>query len=97
MSAILHEKPVDLRLDVLNRFGVGFQPSDIDFDIEVSNIFEDVSGSSYGLRWGTHTAYNRIILHHLKMLPHENVSASSRGHEYLPDRSCVLHSRNLIS
>lgn len=38
VAAVFHEVAVDLGLDVLDRFGVGFHPSDVDFDVEVTDV-----------------------------------------------------------
>jgi len=38
VTTVLHEEAVDLRLDVLNGFRVGFDPSYVDFNVEVTNV-----------------------------------------------------------
>lgn len=38
MTAILHQIAVDLGLDVSDRFSIGFQPGNVDLDIEMANI-----------------------------------------------------------
>lgn len=38
MAAVLHEEAVNLGLDVLDALGVGLQPSDVDLNIEVTNV-----------------------------------------------------------
>jgi len=38
VTAILHEESVDLRLDVLHALGVLLQPSNVDFNVEVTNV-----------------------------------------------------------
>ena len=38
VAAALHGKAVDLRLDVLDRLGVGLQPGNVDLDVEVTNV-----------------------------------------------------------
>ena len=38
MAAAGHEEAVDLGLDVLDRFGIGFQPGYVDLNVKVSNI-----------------------------------------------------------
>ena len=38
VTAVLHEVAVDLGLDVLDGLGVGLQPGNIDFDIEVTDV-----------------------------------------------------------
>ncbi len=39
-----HEVTVDLGLDVLNGFGTLLQPSDVDFDIEVADVYCQLEG-----------------------------------------------------
>lgn len=41
VAAILHEEAVDLGLDVCDRLGVGAEPGNIDFDIEVTDVADD--------------------------------------------------------
>lgn len=38
MAAVGHKEAVDLRLDVLDALGVGLQPGNINFNIEVANV-----------------------------------------------------------
>ena len=38
VPSVLHQVAVDLGLDVLDRLGVGFEPGDVDFDVEVSDV-----------------------------------------------------------
>lgn len=38
VAAVLHEEAVDLGLDVLDGLGVGLQPGNVDFDIEVTDV-----------------------------------------------------------
>lgn len=38
MTAIVHEEAVDLGLDVLDRFGICFQPGNVDLDVKMSDI-----------------------------------------------------------
>lgn len=38
MAAVLHKKAVDLGFDILDRFGVGFKPGNVNLDIEVANV-----------------------------------------------------------
>ena len=40
MSTIGHEETVDLWLDTLDRLGVGLEPSNVDFNVKMSNIWE---------------------------------------------------------
>ena len=39
MAAVLHKVAVDLGLDVRNTLCIGFQPSNVDFDIEVADVW----------------------------------------------------------
>lgn len=39
MAAAVHEVAVDLGLDVLDRFGVALQPSNVNLDVEMSNVW----------------------------------------------------------
>ena len=39
VAAAGHEVAVNLGLDVLDRLGVLLQPGDVDFDVEMSNIW----------------------------------------------------------
>ena len=39
VAAVLHQEAVDLRLDVLDGLGVGLQPSNVNLDIEVTNVY----------------------------------------------------------
>lgn len=41
VAAVLHEETVDLGLDVLDGLGVGLEPGNIDFDIEVTNVADN--------------------------------------------------------
>lgn len=41
VSSGSHGVSVDLRLDVADLFGVGLEPSDVDFNIEVTDIADD--------------------------------------------------------
>lgn len=41
MSSGRHGVSVDLRLDVADLLGVGLQPSDVDFDVEVTNVADN--------------------------------------------------------
>ena len=38
VAAVVHEVAVDLGLDVLDRFRIGFQPGYVDLNVKVSNI-----------------------------------------------------------
>lgn len=38
VTAILHEVAVDLWFNILDGFGIGFQPGDVDFNVEVTDI-----------------------------------------------------------
>jgi hypothetical protein len=38
VTTVGHEEAVNLRLDVLDRLGVGLEPSNVNFDIEVTNV-----------------------------------------------------------
>jgi hypothetical protein len=38
VTAVLHQETVNLRLDVLDGLGVGLEPGNINFDIEVANV-----------------------------------------------------------
>ena len=40
MSATGHKEAVDLCLDVLDRLGIGLEPSNVDFNVEMSNVWE---------------------------------------------------------
>ncbi len=42
VATILHEETVDLGLDVLNALGVLLQPSNVNLDIEVTNVCEEL-------------------------------------------------------
>lgn len=39
VTAIGHEETVDLGLDVLDGLGVGLQPSNVDLNVEVTNVY----------------------------------------------------------
>lgn len=41
VTAVLHEETVNLGLDVLHRLGVGLEPGNIDFDIEVTDVADN--------------------------------------------------------
>lgn len=38
VATIRHEVSVHLRFDVLNAFGVGFEPGNVDFNVKMTNI-----------------------------------------------------------
>lgn len=39
VAAVLHEESVNLGLDVLDASSILLQPSDVDLDIEVTNVY----------------------------------------------------------
>lgn len=41
VAAVLHEEAVDLGLDVGDRLGVGTEPGNVDFDVEVTDVADD--------------------------------------------------------
>lgn len=41
MTTVRHEEAVNLRLDVLDRFGVGLEPGNVDLDVEVANVADN--------------------------------------------------------
>jgi hypothetical protein len=47
VATILHQETVDLRLDVLNTLGVLLQPSNVNLDIEVTNVCEELISCSW--------------------------------------------------
>lgn len=40
MTTVVHKEAVDLGLDVLDRFGICFQPGNIDLDVKMSDVWE---------------------------------------------------------
>lgn len=49
MTAVVHEETVNLRLNVLPGFGIGLEPRNIDFHVEVANV-ADNGIISHGLK-----------------------------------------------
>ena len=39
VAAVVHEVAVDLGLDILDRFGVGLQPGNVDLDVKMSDVW----------------------------------------------------------
>lgn len=40
VTTILHEITVDLGFDVLNGLGVGFEPGDVNLNVEMANVYD---------------------------------------------------------
>lgn len=96
MAAVLHEVAVDLRLDVGDGFGVLLQPGNVDFNVEMANIYLALVRmfcSDQSIR----TANNGIILHDLKMCAGQDISASSSCDEDLTCWGCFLHCSDLVA
>ena len=79
VSSVLHGVSVDLGLDVDLLGGVGLEPCDIDFDVEVTNVADD-----------------GVLLHDLKVLGGDDVSASGGGDEDIGLGSSLLHDGNFV-
>jgi hypothetical protein len=44
VTPVLHEEAVNLRLDILHALGVLLQPSNINLNIEVANVYKTLIG-----------------------------------------------------
>jgi hypothetical protein len=96
VTAILHDVSVDLWLDILYAGSVLLQPSDVDLDIEMTNVCSAlVDAFEFGI--GLHTADNGIVWHILKVLTNQDVSASGSGNEDLSDARSLLHGHDLVT
>lgn len=98
VAAAGHQETIDLGFDVLDRLGVGLEPSNVDFDIEVTDICGILECKPFyvnGLK--RLTANDRIIGHSLEVDTGEDVTATSGCDEDLAHRSSLLHSRDLVS
>ena len=49
VAPVLHKVAVNLRFDVLDAFGVGFEPGNIDFNVEMTNIWRTLSAKGLDL------------------------------------------------
>jgi hypothetical protein len=59
-----HGEAINLGLNVDNLFCVGFQPGDIDLNIEVTNTRDRRSGKVVELNWGLDLLANDGIFRH---------------------------------
>ena len=50
VTAVLHEETVNLGLDVLDRAGVGLEPSNVNLDIEVTNVCLPMSVMNHSVK-----------------------------------------------
>lgn len=101
VTAVGHGEAVDLGLDVLDRLGVGLQPGNVDFDIEVTNVLimnqhkiGFVRRECQVLRL---TANDSIVGHGLEVAACEDVTAAGGRDEDLADGSSLLHRRHFVA
>lgn len=92
-----HVVAVDLGLDGDDLLGVGLEPGNVDFTVEVTNVLRPLVfiKSRFWHRVMEHTANNGIILHDLEVLSGQDVSATGGGNEDLTLRSGLGHGGNL--
>ncbi len=96
MTTGRHSVPINLRFDIDDSLGVGFEPRNIDFYIEMSDATKYYSSiTALGICYVL--AYNCIFRHYFEMLSSDNVPVSSGCHKNIRSRSSIFHSSDFIS
>ena len=100
VSAVLHKEPVNLGLDRNRAGGVGLEPRNINFAVEVTNVcvlFFLVAWTTLHIRGVVLTADDSIVRHLREVLSSQNISASSSRDEDLSFGSGFGHRQDLIA
>lgn len=97
VAAAGHEEAVNLGLDVLDRAGVGLEPSNVNLDIEVTDVCLSMSVMNRNRCLGELTADDGVVGHSLEVLASEDVTASSGGNEDLTELGSLLHGGDLVT
>lgn len=98
VTAVGHEETVNLGLDVLDGAGVGLEPSNVNLDIEVTNVCLPMSVMSHLVKDAIKlTADDGVIWHSLKVLASEDITATGGGNEDLTDLGGLLHGGDLVT
>lgn len=95
--AALHVEAIDLWLDRNGLDGVCLEPGNINFAIEVTNVYQILAKCLCDSYVETRTANDSIILHDLKVLRGQDICATGGGNKDLTLGSGLFHGGNLES
>jgi len=96
-SAALHVEAIDLWLNRNGLDGVCLEPGNINFAIEVTNVYQILAKRLCDSYLGTRTANDSIILHDLKVLRGQDICATGGGNKDLTLGCGLFHGGNLVS
>jgi len=97
MPATGHGVSVNLRLNIDDRFSVGLQPGNVNFNVEVTDALKySVNGMLQNIKDNL-LANNGVLGHNLKVLASDNVPVAGGSDKNVGFRSSFLHGDNFIT